>query len=836
MNTRWWRGSRAPGAVFLLSLIATFEAWHLSNHYVEERVGERFNFRVSQVVDAVNGRMRDYEQVLRGGVGLFLASPTVTQRQWHEYVENANMPEHYPGIQNMAIDFPIPAAEKEAHIASMRALGYAEYSIRPEQPERPVYHTLAYVEPFGGRNLRAFGFDMYTNPTRRVAMERAIEQGVPAISGMVLLAQETHQDVQQGFIFCLPVYHQCRPAGTLAERHAALRALVCGAFRANDLMRGIFGSSTNDVELEIFDDGVVSPDTRLYTSLAKDSLVPLSLSNGRLVEVGGRKWLLRISANQRFLDSVSTLQSHVIALAGGFFNLALLITFTSLVGRESKARKLASEMTAQIRENEKRLAEVNRRFELAADSASIGVWDYSIVSGALIWDKRMYQLFQVKPDEFERTYNAWSSRLHPEDRARAEAELQAAIAGGKDFDTHFRIVWKNGEVRNIKAYARLELDSAGQPVRMTGINYDITEQRAMEAREHERTEQINAIFALSPDGFVVFDRSGCVRFVSPAFMHLTGLDEAEVMGLNETLFAARLARACLPGAVFPNLMALRAREQMIGGSHRELIEIAGPGKRVLEAGLRLSRTETVSQILYFRDITHETEVEQIKNEFLSTAAHELRTPMASIYGYTEILLTQDFDEETRRELLEIIFHNSELIIAIINELLDLSRIEARRGKDFQLERLDLALLLREIVAHFKAPAGRPILSAPTSDGTRQVRADRQKLTQAVSNVLSNAYKYSPSGGEVTLDLVESPPRIGIRVTDQGIGMTPQQIERVCERFYRADASGQILGTGLGMSIVKEIIELHGGTVAIDSEPGLGTRVTLWIPMSDPPGA
>ena len=117
-----------------------------------------------------------------------------------------------------------------------------------------------------------------------------------------------------------------------------------------------------------------------------------------------------------------------------------------------------------------------------------------------------------------------------------------------------------------------------------------------------------------------------------------------------------------------------------------------------------------------------------------------------------------------------------------------------------------------------------------------MRVDRKKLTQAVSNVLSNAYKYSPEGGTVEVELLEANNNehigeLGIRIADHGIGMTPDQLARIFERFYRADASGKIPGTGLGMSIVKEIVELHGGHVSLNSKLGAGTEVTLWIPSA-----
>ncbi|MEI2680000.1 MAG: HAMP domain-containing sensor histidine kinase [Burkholderiaceae bacterium] len=267
---------------------------------------------------------------------------------------------------------------------------------------------------------------------------------------------------------------------------------------------------------------------------------------------------------------------------------------------------------------------------------------------------------------------------------------------------------------------------------------------------------------------------------------------------------------------------------------RELIDLAWPKPRVLEAGLCLGSTDAISQVLSLRDVTHETEVDQMKSEFLSTAAHELRTPMASIYGFSELMSRRKLSPEQQAEVISTIHRQSELMIAIVNELLDLARIEARRGKDFTYEVLDLATLLPELLQEFKPPDDRsPARLAPLSKSIF-VRVDRNKMRQAIGNVVANAYKYSPQGGAVEVRLVHGdsePSMVGIEVRDHGIGLTPEQIARVGERFYRADASGNIPGTGLGISIVKEIIELLGGRMAIASEPGHGTTVTLWLPTT-----
>ena len=372
----------------------------------------------------------------------------------------------------------------------------------------------------------------------------------------------------------------------------------------------------------------------------------------------------------------------------------------------------------------------------------------------------------------------------------------------------------------------------------------------MAASLQDRTEQLNAIFDLSPDGFVSFDTEHRVKYASPAFFRMTGLQSVEIMGLDEAVFSARLARGCLDPEAFPNLAELKnelAADNAPGSSEsslpamkrqRQLIELAGPGNHVLELGLRLSAAETVSQILYFREVTYETEVDRMKSEFLSHAAHELRTPMASIYGYAEILMSQRFSEEEQEEFLAIIHRQCGLMIAIINELLDLARIDDRRGKDFKFSSIDASQLVREVITDFGVPSGQQAVVLDTPAQACWVRADASKLMQAVRNILSNAYKYSPGGGVVSISVInagsDSQAPVGIRVTDHGLGMTSEQAGRVCERFYRVDTSGNIPGTGLGMSIVKEIMELHGGQVEIQSQLGAGTSVTLWLTVANAP--
>jgi PAS domain S-box-containing protein len=358
------------------------------------------------------------------------------------------------------------------------------------------------------------------------------------------------------------------------------------------------------------------------------------------------------------------------------------------------------------------------------------------------------------------------------------------------------------------------------------------------ARLQVRGEPLDAIFALSPDGFVSFDQQRRANYVSPSFTQLTGLTPARVLGLEERELEGLLRNKCPPHAVWRGFDALRRDLQQSSGdssARREVIELERPRKRVLQVGLREGTTEVISQVLSLHDITHESEVDQMKSEFLSTAAHELRTPMASIFGFVELLMMRQATPQRQSELLARIHRQASLMIHIINELLDLARIEARRGKDFVLESVTLDGLVTEVLRDFKPPHGRAQPSYVPLATSQRVCVDRTKVHQALSNVLSNAYKYSPDGGEVQVrlrpDEIDAGAGVGIEVIDPGIGMTPEQLARVGERFYRADASGNIPGTGLGMSIVREIIELLGGRVSLTSTAGQGTTVTLWLPTT-----
>jgi signal transduction histidine kinase len=360
------------------------------------------------------------------------------------------------------------------------------------------------------------------------------------------------------------------------------------------------------------------------------------------------------------------------------------------------------------------------------------------------------------------------------------------------------------------------------------------ERHKAQQRAEDQADQLNAIFELSPDGFVSFDANRRVIFASPAFVQMTGMASLQLSGMDEQGLVNRLTGCCEPGRPMPSLDALRQPGTGRQAGERVLIEIRQPARRVVALGLRCSDSGSVSQVMHLRDVTLETEVDRLKSEFLSAAAHELRTPMASIYGFVEVLMHEELDAANRQEFLGIIWKHSQWMITILNELLDLARIEARRGKDFVWVEVSATALVQRAVSAFKPPEARAAPQVVLPLQQMMLRADIDQLCLALSNVLANAYKYSSGDAPVLVSLApEGHDWLAISVQDHGIGMTPEQLSHVGERFYRADASGTTLGVGLGMSIVKEVLELHHGRVQIDSQPGQGTQLILLLPAIHP---
>jgi signal transduction histidine kinase len=368
---------------------------------------------------------------------------------------------------------------------------------------------------------------------------------------------------------------------------------------------------------------------------------------------------------------------------------------------------------------------------------------------------------------------------------------------------------------------------------------------AAEAALREALSRLEDIFSLSSDGFVYFDGEARVAYCNPCAAQLLALQGPQLLAMDLPALQAWLGANAEP----------RNRHQLpgLGRAPAGVLQLATPQPRVLAWALRHKAAPAsafdapfdappadvqASAVLYLRDITRESEIERLKTEFLHTAAHELRTPIVSVFGFSELMLRRPASEERKREMLDIIHRQSSLLVSLVDELLDLTRLEHGGARVLSRSPHELAALVGTTVQGLSIPGDSRQLQVGPLPAQALLHVDAKLFHRALLNVLTNAFKYSQGTGEITLQvlpgtLAES-PAWGLRVTDQGIGMQPEQLARVCERFYRADQSGVVPGTGLGMSLVKEILDLHTGRIDIQSQPGQGTTVTLWWPAAAAP--
>lgn len=353
----------------------------------------------------------------------------------------------------------------------------------------------------------------------------------------------------------------------------------------------------------------------------------------------------------------------------------------------------------------------------------------------------------------------------------------------------------------------------GEPI-FVAVARDLTSALKQRSELAVIAGEIEAVLNVSPSGIALFSQDGRLRHVNKVFMDLMDCHQIPE-GCSVDILDQRAAElATQKGSCQPVAQLLPAGN--------DILIFETPRHLVLRRSVKSLPGGGI--VIFLQDSTETYDVDRMKTEFLSSAAHELRTPMASIHGFSELMLKREYNAEARREMVETIHRQSSAMVNLVNELLDLARIEARAGKDFRIRPCDLSVLLAAVSAEFEAQ--RSILVDVAPD-VPKVWADADKLRLVIVNLLSNAVKYSPAGGPVEVSVhLGTQNYVEILVEDRGIGMTPDQIEHIFDRFYRVDPNSTVTGSGLGMALVKEIIDIHQGVVSVTPRPGGGLRVRV----------
>ena len=341
-------------AILIIGIGLTFAVAIYTKNNSETLAKQEFALLCDEIKTKITTRLNTHALFLRSGSSFFAASDTVSRKEWEKFIGNSNYENYLPGIQGVGFSAIIKKEQLQQHIQQIRNEGFPEYTVRSTGNEE-IYTSIIYIEPFADKNLRAFGYDMYAEPIRRKAMQQACDNNIAALSGKVLLVQETAEDLQAGTLMYVPVYRNGLPTNTTEERRAAIIGWVYSPYRMVDLMQGVLGhwDLNYAIHLQIYDNDSISQNSLLFDSNSKDTIDHTDKAVEILtipIAFNGKKWTLQFSkSNIQFAYYQSKV---VIVLISGFI-ISFLLFFLSESFFNTRFR------AKQLKESEIKLIELN---------------------------------------------------------------------------------------------------------------------------------------------------------------------------------------------------------------------------------------------------------------------------------------------------------------------------------------------------------------------------------------------------------------------------------------------------------------------------------------------
>ncbi|HYD98333.1 MAG TPA: ATP-binding protein [Alphaproteobacteria bacterium] len=508
------------------------------------------------------------------------------------------------------------------------------------------------------------------------------------------------------------------------------------------------------------------------------------------------------------------------------------VTVTPLPGPGRRFMALARDVTERRR--------VEERLEFALAGANDGLWDWNIVRGETFFSPRYQAMLGFEPGTMPSTYEAWRSRIHPLDWPLVKAALDAHLEGrSPEYEVEHRLRGADEAWRWILARGKVVArDAEGRPLRMVGTHTDVSARKAAEQAVKRTAERLKGVLEGTFDNIYAVDRDWRLTYLNRNAMAAIG-GGRDLVGTN--LWEA------FPEAVGTTIWTefRRAVADRVPVAFETYYQ---PFDAWYEA-TAFPSSEGLS--VFFRDVTDRRraadalraakeqaeKASRSKSDFLALVSHELRTPLNAIIGFSESLSLEIFGPMTpkQREYADDINAAGRHLLALVGDMLDLSRVDAGR-LSLRLEPTELAPTLRACLAVTgpEAERSRIALEAEIAPELPTVLGDAVRLRQILLNLLGNAVKYTPEGGTVRVAAGRAADGSAeIAIADSGIGMRPEDIPTALEPFRQLDSplARRHEGAGLGLPLAKRLVELHGGTLAIDSAPGRGTIVTIRLPAA-----
>jgi two-component system, chemotaxis family, CheB/CheR fusion protein len=492
---------------------------------------------------------------------------------------------------------------------------------------------------------------------------------------------------------------------------------------------------------------------------------------------------------------------------------------------------LAFQDITEFRNNELKLKEARQQLKLALEGGAVGTWAWDIRTNAVSGSREEAILFGLDEQGFFKEFIEWKKALYPDDVEYVVKALRNSVEQKKPMDIEFRIVHPDGHVRWLLSKANVHYDDAGHPVRMLGINIDITERKqAVEALE-ESEKRFHTLSDQAPVMIWMTDENQHTNFVNKTWLSFTGKSMTRETGMgwydgihpdDQDQFLSLYTDA------FQKRLEFKAdyRLKRHNGEYRWILAHGVP---------RYTHTETfLGYIGTSIDITDRIELERQKDDFMGIASHELKTPVTSIKAYAQILYEKfkKLNDDTSASMLARLDKQIDKLTSLINTLLDVARIQSGQ-MEYDADYFDSRLFTQEIVEEMQRTTVKHhiVIEANEPAGTTAY-ADRARVGQVLSNLISNAIKYSPDEKIIIVRTALQDNNILFSVRDFGVGIQRNLHERIFERFYRVSeqAGNRVSGLGLGLFISAQIIRQQGGKIWVESEPAEGSEFLFSLPL------
>jgi PAS domain S-box-containing protein len=483
------------------------------------------------------------------------------------------------------------------------------------------------------------------------------------------------------------------------------------------------------------------------------------------------------------------------------------------------------------------LARGEERLRLALEAGRMGTWDWDLRTGAVAWSDNMEEIHGLPEGGFDRTVDGFRRLVHPDDRYRVEAAIARAIEEQSAYEVEFRITHPDGSVGWLLGKGKVFADDSGQPTRMIGIGMDITGRKLTEQAWRQSEQRFARFMQHLPglawikdsEGRYVYANDAAERAFRTPRSELYGKTDGEVFPPSTAAqFREHDHQALASGA---GVQVIETLEHEDGVLHHSLVSkfpIPSPDSEgVLVGGMAIDITDRIRVEEALK------EADRLKGEFLATLAHELRNPLAPIRNALRLMKhpSERGDLEADRAMAERqVVH----LTRLVDDLMDISRINQGRI-ELRMQALDLAPVVERAVEAIQSSIEGRGHALSVSLPTEPVRleADPTRLEQVIWNLLSNAAKYTESGGQIRLSVCRDGGWVALRVQDTGIGIEPEMLPRIFGMFVQADGRRDRSqgGLGIGLSLVKTLVKMHGGSVeARSGGPGKGSEFVVRLPV------